>query len=118
MNYTLRAKSSGAEPYLVEFVLDGNELSVSCNCQAGAFGKLCKHKTELLAGNESRLFDNSDRALLAEILAMVQRAPEILQLTAQITESKTIIKSEQAKVKKAKKNLEAALKHGVELDPS
>lgn len=118
MSFTIRAKSSGAEPYLVEFVLDGNQLSVFCNCQAGTFGKLCKHKTEVLAGDRTRLFDDSDQSMLAELQTIVDRAPEILQLATQITESEKIIKSEQAKVKKAKKSFEAALKHDVGLNPS
>lgn len=118
MNYTIRAKSSGEEPYFVEFVLDGNQLFVSCNCQAGIFGKLCKHKTELLAGDTTRLFDESEQPLLSEVHAIAQRAPEIVKISSQIAESEKIIKSEQAKSKKAKKNLEAALKTGVDLEPS
>jgi uncharacterized Zn finger protein len=118
MNYTIQAKSSGEEPYLVEFVLDGNQLTVSCNCQAGIFGKLCKHKTELLAGDKSRLFDESEESTLRQIYAIAQRAPEIVQLSNQIAECEQIVKSEQAKLKKAKKNLEAALSHGVEINTS
>ncbi|MCB1864780.1 MAG: hypothetical protein KDG50_05080 [Chromatiales bacterium] len=118
MRLNLRAKSSGAEPYEVEFVIDGNQLSVYCNCQAGSFGKLCKHKTELLAGDTSRLFDETETSKLEELSRIVQRAPEILRLAGEIAQSEKIVRTEQAKLKKAKKQFEASLKQGVELDPS
>jgi uncharacterized Zn finger protein len=118
MNHTIRAKSSGEDPYLVEFTLDGNQLRVSCNCQAGIFGKLCKHKTELLEGDAKRLFDESDMGLLDEVCAIAERAPELIQLSKEIAEAEKIIKTEQAKVKKAKKNLEAALRTGIAIEES
>ena len=116
MKLTIRAKSSGTEPYDVEFVVEGNQLSVFCNCQAGTFGKLCKHKTELLAGDSSRLFDESEQKKLTELQAIVKRAPEIRRLAEQIAEAEKIIRSEQSKMKTAKKQFEVKLKQGVDLD--
>ncbi|MGB5831086.1 MAG: hypothetical protein WBG92_03740 [Thiohalocapsa sp.] len=116
--YGIRAKSSSEEPYLVEFILDGSQLTVFCDCRAGIYRKLCKHKTELLAGDAGRLFDESEQPVLEKIHAIAQRVPELVQLSRQINESQKIIKAEQAKVKKAKKTFEVALNTGVEVDPS
>ena len=118
MTLTIRAKSSGDEPYEVRFVVEANQLSVFCNCQAGMFGKLCKHKTELLSGDSSRLFDESEHRKLDELQEIVKRAPEILQLAGLIAESEKIIRGEQAKVKKVKKQFETKLKQGIALDLS
>ena len=113
MKFTILAKSSGANPYEVDFIIDGGSLVVFCNCQAGSFGKLCKHKTELLVGDESRLFAESEIPKLAQIREILQSAPELTRLAKEIAESERIVKSEQAKLKKSKKRFETALKQGV-----
>ncbi len=51
MKYELNAKSSGNEPYQVLFTFHEDKLTITCNCQAGVFNKLCKHKLALLNGN-------------------------------------------------------------------
>jgi len=53
----LSAKSSSGDSYDVTFVKKNETLSVSCDCQAGVYGKLCKHKLRLLLGDESMLYD-------------------------------------------------------------
>lgn len=116
MKVTILAKSSGAKPYEVDFIVDGDSLVVFCNCQAGSFGKLCKHKTELLAGDESRLFADSEIPKLSQIQDVLQSASELTHLAEEIAESERIVKSEQAKLKKSKKRLETALKQGVPLE--
>ena len=88
---------------------------VVCNCQAGIFGKLCKHKTELLAGDQSRLIDKSEIPRLEEVLKVVRNVPELVRLAEEIAESERIVKKEQEKLKKSKKRLESALKQGVSI---
>ena len=51
------AKSSGSEPYNVDFILEDGKMKVFCNCQAGTFRDWCKHKYELLVGDVKRLYD-------------------------------------------------------------
>jgi len=43
--------SSGLYEVFLEWT--GDRLKVRCNCKAGIFGQLCKHKTRLLAGDTS-----------------------------------------------------------------
>lgn len=116
MKLTIQAKSSGQEPYNVEFLVEEDRLSVYCNCQAGNFGKLCKHKTELLAGDASRLFDETEVSKLEQLKSLVARAPEITQLANEIAETEKIIRRKQARVKQAKKEFERKLKQGVDLN--
>lgn len=43
--------SDGETNYSVIIVADDGELIVSCNCKAGALGKLCKHKVGVINAN-------------------------------------------------------------------
>ena len=110
---TIRAKSSGGEPYDVDFIVENGRLSVYCKCKAGTFGQFCKHKTELIAGDRSRLFDVSDNAKMAELRAMMARVPEVESLAASIAQSEKLIRREQAKVKTLKKQFAALLHEGI-----
>lgn len=115
MKLTIQAKSSGAEPYTVAFLVDNNMLSVHCDCPAGAFGKNCKHKTELLAGDATRLYDESDVGALEQLATIVARAPEFERMAREIAELEKTVRSQQSKLKKTKSQLEQALKTGIEL---
>ena len=56
MNITLKAKSSNGSFYNVDFQQVAEGLSVHCECPAGEWGKFCKHKWQLLNGDEKMLF--------------------------------------------------------------
>jgi hypothetical protein len=54
---TFLVAGSAAKPYEVEFVKDGSELKVYCNCLAGSHGSYCKHRINLLIGDSTGLAD-------------------------------------------------------------
>ena len=112
---TILAKSSSDVPYTVEFSLENGKLSARCNCKAGIFGKLCKHKTELLAGDAARLYDPHEGDKLQELQAIVARAPGLVTIASEIAESERTIRNEQAKLKKIKKGFAEQLKDGIEV---
>ena len=118
MKFTFKAKSSSGSPYTVEFLIENNLMSVLCNCQAGNFGQLCKHKTELIAGNQLRLFDESEISKLQELETIVSKTPELGKIASQIAESEKIIRKEQSKAKKVKKEFATKLKEGIEIKKS
>jgi hypothetical protein len=66
-------RSSG-EPYDVHFEFSDNKFKIRCNCPAGIYGKLCKHKTGLLDGDSSLLFDKTDLEILAQIHEAVKKS--------------------------------------------
>jgi hypothetical protein len=115
MELTIKAKSSGDTPYVVAFSTDSGTLTVRCNCQAGSFGKLCKHKTELLAGDASRLYDPLDIDQLNDAMELLARGEEIKIVAADIAKTAQAIKEQTSLNKKAKKRLEALLNDGVQL---
>ena len=116
MNVIILAKGSGSKPYEVEFIADGNSLVVFCNCHAGSFGKLCKHKTELLAGDRTRLFGETEISKFEELQKVVRGTPELTQLLQDIAESELTAKTDKAKLKNSKNRLETALKQGIPIE--
>ncbi len=67
MNVLLKANSSSGSFYNVEFREAEEGLSIHCDCPAGEWGKFCKHKWQLLNGDENMLFDSSQLNQLAAI---------------------------------------------------
>ncbi len=68
MEFELKAKSSSTGScYNVLFRLNEGKLSVFCTCQAGENGQNCKHKWQLLHGDESMLVDLSQKDQLKQI---------------------------------------------------
>ena len=115
MKISIKAKSSSGNPYTVDFLIEESRLSVHCDCEAGKFGQLCKHKTELIAGEQSRLFDETEAPKLRELEAITCRVPELASTASEIAESEKSIQREQAKVKRIKKEFAAKLKEGLDI---
>lgn len=113
MNTTIKAKSSSGDPYNVDFLVQNGRLFVHCNCKAGTFGQLCKHKTELVAGDASRLFDEFEREKLAKLASIVSKAPEVKSLASSIAKSEKLIRREQEKIATLKKQFGARLREGI-----
>lgn len=116
MDITLKARSSGDIPYDVKITVKEGFLTVRCNCQAGVFGKICKHKTELLAGDASRLYDPQDVGRLKAVVAILSRGVEFHAVLAEIKKTEAIIKAQTSLNKKAKKSLELLLNDGIRID--
>jgi hypothetical protein len=111
MVYEFLAKSSGSTPYQVVFTHADNKLGATCNCGAGIFGKLCKHKLALLQGDTSMLFEPAAEVQLQELLVVVKQTsyPEIL---ADIRQAELAESEAKKNLDKRKKTLEKALKEG------
>ena len=108
----ISVKSSSSETtYTVTFELDNNILKVHCDCQAGIYGKLCKHKLNILEGNTSNLVDINDYNELTDILSKVNNS-EFATHNNSIKETDNEIKKLNNKKKKLKKELEKMLSNG------
>jgi uncharacterized Zn finger protein len=55
---TLHVKGSSSDPYELTFIKDGSSLTALCNCPAGTFGNLCKHRVAILDGDSSAVVDD------------------------------------------------------------
>jgi hypothetical protein len=108
----LKARSSSGDPHEVVFTHHGDFFTVLCPCQAGMYGKLCKHKTQLLQGNEAMLDNPSDAPKLTEILAWVQSS-KYAALLSEHSAIKKGIDAAKRKEQKYRQLLEEALRKGI-----
>ena len=61
LELTFLVKGSSKDPYEVIFIKDGDSLTAICNCPAGTYGNVCKHRVNILDGSTQSLSsDNSD----------------------------------------------------------
>ena len=108
---TLQAKSSSGDSYDVTFEIS-DVIVVRCNCKAGIFGKLCKHKTTLLSGDESMLFNLVQKSALDELLELVKQS-EYMRIENELLIAKKAVEIAKKHEKKVKKTVERILKEGI-----
>jgi len=111
MSYEFLAKSSGDNPYQVVFIFSDQKLSITCNCKAGIFGKLCKHKTALLAVDTGMLAKPEQSEALREISTKIQ-ATTYPQLIEQLKQAETKADEAKKNLSRVKKQLERSMKEG------
>jgi uncharacterized Zn finger protein len=112
MEKTLKARSSdGQSSYSVRFTFLEGSLAIDCDCPAGEFGRLCKHKLAFVLNREDMLFRAEQKSILVEVQAWVNQT-NYPALTKQIDRAEVELKKARGKVKKAKDTLEIAMKHG------
>ena len=59
---TILVKGSSSDPYELTFIKDGASLTALCNCPAGTFGNLCKHRVAILDGDgAAAVADDADK---------------------------------------------------------
>ena len=102
------SKSSSDAPYKVRFYIEGASISAFCSCPAGEHRKLCKHVIRLLNGDDSILYDSSEKTILDEIHSHLQ-GTTIPSLLSELSESEMLLIEAQKNIKKAKKKLEKAI---------
>ena len=85
-----------------------------CDCQAGIHGKLCKHKTGLLAGDFSKLFDKEDKDKLIQVQEFVSKTNYFDRLKT-YNKVKADVEEVQKKEARIKAEIESAIKAGLEL---
>ena len=50
---TIQVKGPSSKPYELIFIRDGDSLTAICDCPAGTFNNLCKHRVSILDGDYS-----------------------------------------------------------------
>ena len=114
MQHELVVKSSdGDSTYVVQFVLDAEKLSIFCNCSAGAFGKFCKHKILLLAGDSSLLDAGGRNDGFSEVQEWIAQSGTWPVLLKQFIECEKAFGIAQAEYANVKKKIESGMKNGI-----
>lgn len=101
-------KGSAPEPYEVVISTQENgNISATCNCPAGRFGNLCKHRLDILNGEtKSIVSDNVDE--IGTVQSWLIDSP-ISTHTQKISDLQKQIKKMQSEVSSAKKALSKVL---------
>jgi hypothetical protein len=104
---TFDIQGSAAQPYHTTFIKDGEKITATCTCPAGQFGRLCKHRTGLLAGDASAVVsDNADQVnTVTEWIIGTETASNI----AKLREAEKVMSKAKRELTKAKKALVASL---------
>ena len=108
---TLKAKSSSGTPYNVKFEVS-DTITVHCNCKAGNFGKLCKHKASFLSGDVGMLFDLTQTPALNELLKHLKQS-EYVNLQQELLNAKKAVEMAKKQEKKVRQTVERTLKEGI-----
>ena len=79
-----KVKGSAERPYELIFIKDGDSLTALCNCPAGEFGNVCKHRTSILDGKTKGIVsDNeSDVPKIVQWLAGTDVESALIELRA------------------------------------
>ena len=104
MKHALLAKSSSGGSYKVVFEISDKDIKVQCNCKAGIFGQLCKHKLALISADESMLYSSEQKEDLLEVIELMNKHDCYEQLSQYATALSAIGK-EITKLNKEKKVL-------------
>jgi len=102
------AKGSSSNLYTVRFYLDENEIAVFCSCPAGDNRRLCKHVIRIMSGDDSILYDSSQKEDFMTIGCHLQKTT-IPFLLSELHESKIALQKAENNAKRAKKTLEKAV---------
>lgn len=109
MLITILAKSSESDPYEVDFFFKEGKLTVRCSCKAGFYGKLCRHKTALIAGDQSMLFQDNDGTKLSDVQKWIEQTnyPNLLE---ELEDAKFEIEKAKRHAATIKKKIEETMK--------
>ncbi len=103
---TLHVKGSSSDPYELTFIKDGDSLTALCDCPAGTFGNLCKHRVAILDGDSSAVVDDDGgkSGIVVEWLAgtdVEAALAEMREVEAQADSSKPDLMAAKRKLAKA-----------------
>ena len=112
-NTTILAKSSsGSDPYSVDFTFKDGKLSIFCECQAGRYRKFCKHKWQMIKGNENILYDENQDSELAKISDWVQKS-DYLDLIIAMSKAEKAKSEADINIKNIKEKIANGMKTGL-----
>ena len=88
---------------------DGGSISVKCNCQAGIFGQLCKHKLTFLSGDLSLLYDQNQIGQFNNLQELLKDT-KIKNMSSELLSIKSVIEEKKKEETRMKKLIEKEIK--------
>ncbi len=109
METTLRIRSSSSDAiYTLQILCEDGNVAIFCDCSAGAYGKLCKHKLAIVAKDKTDL-EGQDQDRNFELAQEWIKGSTLQATLADIRAVEKEVESAQARLKKLKKTLEMQL---------
>ncbi len=103
-------KGSGENEYKVHVApKDDDSITIRCDCKAGIYGRMCKHKLAVATGDPSLLLNPEDAERLKEVSDKI-RQREIGGLLETLYTLRKEHDSIKRKMDKARKAVESAMK--------
>jgi len=113
MEITILVKSSSqSEPRTVHVIQDDSGLSFFCDCPAGNWGRMCKHKTALASGNDNMLYDEDQRENFEKVMDWVAQSgyPELMQ---ELKEAENELEPAKENLRDIKEKISRVMKEGL-----
>jgi hypothetical protein len=112
MKITLLVHSSDGDFYSVNCKNNEGIISIKCDCVAGSYTKLCKHKLSMILGKHDSLYDPKQIEDLNTVQEWISKSgyPELLK-KLEVAEKELLDK--QREVRKLKESLELAMRKGI-----
>lgn len=105
-----KIRGSGENEYSVHVAPKGDDsVSITCDCKAGIYGRMCKHKLAVATGDPSLLLDPNEAGKLAEVADKINNR-SVGKLLHELAECKKEQEAAKRRVDKARKALEKAMK--------
>lgn len=86
---TFLVKGSSKDPYEVIFIKEGDSLTAICNCPAGTYGNVCKHRVNILDGNTQSLSSNNSDDVATVVTWLVGSDVEVALTQLRTAEKST-----------------------------
>jgi len=113
MKITILVKSSSRpEPRSVLVTRDDSGLSFVCDCPAGNWVRICKHKMAMASGDDSMLYNEDQRENFEKVMAWVNQSgyPDLIK---ELTEAKNELDLAKEKVRDIKEEITRFMKEGL-----
>jgi uncharacterized Zn finger protein len=113
MEITILVKSSSrSEPRTVHVRQDDSGLSFFCDCPAGNWGRICKHKVALASADDSMLYDEDQRKNFKKVMGWVAQSgyPDLVK---ELKEAEKELGSAREKVGDIKVKITRAMAEGL-----
>lgn len=112
MKYYIRIKGNSKPFYGVSLFINGGKIIVSCECPAGQLGLMCHHKTDLLNGKNTVLYEPADVEALNEVKEQIKKT-NYYNLLQEHTQIKKDIETLKKHEKDFRKMIERMMNNGL-----
>ena len=104
---TFLVRGSAPKPYEVIFIKDGDSLTAICDCPAGQFSNVCKHRRSILEGNFDAI--TSENANLAPKVIEWLAGTDVEAALAELRHAERNPESDRQAIAAAKRKLARAM---------